>query len=90
MVWPELAHGVPHEVGDLGAGAGVEVAGGLVGEDDLGPAGQRGPRRRAAAARRTARSGGASGGRASADACRRPVWSHWARRRAGAPSDMGA
>ena len=37
----ELAHGLTHEVEDLGARAGVEVAGGLVGEDDLGPAGER-------------------------------------------------
>ena len=41
----ELAHGLAHEREDLGARAGVEVAGGLVGEDDLGPAGQR-PRHR--------------------------------------------
>ena len=37
----ELADGLAHEREDLGAGAGVEVAGGLVGEDDLGPAGER-------------------------------------------------
>ena len=36
----ELAHGLAHEGEDLGAGAAVEVAGGLVGEDDLGPAGE--------------------------------------------------
>ena len=36
----ELAHGLAHEGEDLGAGAAVEVAGGLVGEDDLGLAGQ--------------------------------------------------
>ena len=39
-----LAHvvdGPPHEAEDLGAAARVEVAGGLVGEDHLGPAGQR-------------------------------------------------
>ena len=36
----ELAHGLAHEGEDLGAGAGVEVAGGLVGEDDLRPAGE--------------------------------------------------
>ena len=39
-----LAHvvdGLPHEGEDLAAAAGVEVAGRLVGEDDLGPAGQR-------------------------------------------------
>ena len=40
MVWPSSSHGPAHEVEDLGAGAGVEVAGGLVGEDDLRPAGQ--------------------------------------------------
>ena len=37
----ELANGVPHEREDLRAGGAVEVAGGLVGEDDLWPAGQR-------------------------------------------------
>jgi hypothetical protein len=37
----ELADGLPHERQDLGARARVEVAGGLVGEDDLGPARQR-------------------------------------------------
>ena len=37
----ELAHGPPHEVEDLGAGGGVEIAGRFVGEDDLRPAGQR-------------------------------------------------
>ena len=39
-----LAHpvdGLAHEAEDLGAAAGVEVAGGLVGEDHVGPAGQR-------------------------------------------------
>ena len=36
----ELAHGLPHEREDLGAGAAVEVPGRLVGEDDLGPAGE--------------------------------------------------
>ena len=36
----ELAHGLAHEGEDLGARAGVEVAGRLVGEDDLRPAGQ--------------------------------------------------
>ena len=36
----ELAHGAAHEREDLGAGARVEVAGRLVGEDDLRPAGQ--------------------------------------------------
>src|SRR6478752_4445420 len=33
---PELLHGLAHELEDLGTGARVEVAGGLVGEDDLG------------------------------------------------------
>ncbi len=37
----ELAHGGAHERQDLGAGARVEVAGRLVGEDDLGAAGER-------------------------------------------------
>ena len=32
-----LAHRPAHEVEDLGAGAGVEVAGRLVGEHDVGP-----------------------------------------------------
>ena len=36
----QLPHGPAHEVEDLGAGAAVEVAGGLVGEDDLRPPGQ--------------------------------------------------
>ena len=36
----ELAHGGAHERQDLGARAGVEVAGRLVGEDDLRPAGE--------------------------------------------------
>ena len=36
----ELAHGAAHEVEDLGPGAAVEVAGGLVGEDDRRLAGQ--------------------------------------------------
>ena len=36
----ELAHRGAHERQDLGAGAGVEVAGRLVGEDDLGTAGE--------------------------------------------------
>ena len=54
----EVDHGLAHEAEDLGAGPRVEVAGGLVGEDDLrlarpGP----GPRPRAAAGRRTAREG---------------------------------
>jgi hypothetical protein len=31
----ELAHGVAHEREDLGTGGAVEVAGRLVGEDDL-------------------------------------------------------
>ena len=54
----ELAHGVAHEREDLGARGAVEVAGRLVGEDDLRPARQaRGRRRRAVAGRRTARSG---------------------------------
>ena len=35
-----LAHGAAHEVEDLGAGLGVEVARRLVGEDDVGLAGQ--------------------------------------------------
>ena len=38
----ELAHRVAQETEHLGAGAGVEVAGRLVGEDDLGP-GDQGP-----------------------------------------------
>ena len=37
----ELAHGVTHEREDLGAGRAVEVAGRLVGEDDLRAARQR-------------------------------------------------
>ena len=36
----ELPHGLAHEGEDLGAGAAVEVAGGLVGEDDLRAAGE--------------------------------------------------
>ena len=36
----QLLGGPPHEGQDLGGGRGVQVAGGLVGEDDLGPAGQ--------------------------------------------------
>ena len=36
----ELVDGLAHEVEDLGAGLRVEVAGRLVGEDDVGPAGQ--------------------------------------------------
>ena len=36
----ELTHRGAHERQDLGAGAGVEVAGRLVGEDDLGTAGE--------------------------------------------------
>ena len=36
----QLADGLAHEGEDLGAGAAVEVAGGLVGEHDLGPAGE--------------------------------------------------
>src|SRR5215831_9336447 len=39
----ELTHAAAQQVQDLGTGAGVEVAGGLVGEDDFRPAGQ-GPR----------------------------------------------
>src|SRR6516165_3546683 len=39
----ELAHAAAEQVQDLRTGPGVEVAGGLVGEDDLRPAGQ-GPR----------------------------------------------
>ena len=35
------AHGGAEELEHLGAGGGVEVAGGLVGEDELGPGGQR-------------------------------------------------
>src|SRR3954464_11232890 len=38
---PELGHGALHELEDLGARTGVEVSGGLVGEDDLGLTGQR-------------------------------------------------
>ena len=41
MVWPNSSHGAAHEAEDLGAGARVEVAGGLVGEDDPGPRGER-------------------------------------------------
>ena len=37
----ELAHGMAHEREDLRTGGAVEVAGRLVGEDDLRPAGQR-------------------------------------------------
>ena len=37
----ELAHRVAQEAEHLGAGARVEVAGGLVGEDHLGPGDQR-------------------------------------------------
>ena len=37
----EVVDRLAHEREDLGTGAGVEVAGGLVGEDDLGPAEQR-------------------------------------------------
>ncbi len=37
----QLADGVAEEGEDLGAGAGVEIAGGLVGEDDVGLARQR-------------------------------------------------
>ena len=36
----EVGHGLAHEAEDLGAGPRVEVAGGLVGEDDLRLAGQ--------------------------------------------------
>ena len=59
----ELADGRAHEREDLGARAGVEVAGGLVGEDDLA-AGWRAPGRprRAAADHRRAPTAGARGG----------------------------
>ena len=40
-VWPKSVDGGAHEPEDLGAGATVEVAGRLVGEDHLRPAGQR-------------------------------------------------
>ncbi len=36
----QVVDGLAHEVEDLAARRGVEVAGGLVGEDDVGPAGQ--------------------------------------------------
>ena len=35
IVWPRSTDGVAHEAEDLGARSTVEVAGGLVGEDDL-------------------------------------------------------
>ena len=41
MVWPSSRTAWRMNAEDLGAGAAVEVAGGLVGEDDLRPAGQR-------------------------------------------------
>ena len=41
IVWPSSLHGAAHELEDLGAGAAVEVAGRLVGEDDRRLAGQR-------------------------------------------------
>ena len=41
IVWPSSRTAWRMNVEDLGAGAGVEVAGGLVGEDDLRLAGQR-------------------------------------------------
>ena len=40
MVWPSSFTGARMNVEDLGAGAAVEVAGRLVGEDDLRPARQ--------------------------------------------------
>ena len=43
MVWPISSTAAAHEREHLGAGTRVEVAGRLVGEDDLRPAGQ-GPR----------------------------------------------
>ena len=41
IVWPNSRTAVRMNGEDLGARAGVEVAGRLVGEDDLGPAGER-------------------------------------------------
>ena len=60
----ELVHRAAQDAQHLAAGAGVEVAGRLVAEDDLRPA-RRGPARtrRAAAGRRTSRWAGAPAGR---------------------------
>ena len=41
IVWPMSPHRAAQEAQHLGAGARVEVAGRLVGEDDLGSAGER-------------------------------------------------
>ena len=41
IVWPRSSTALAHELEDLGAGLRVEVAGRLVGEDDLGLAHER-------------------------------------------------